>query len=193
MQKQAAILHGTDGTPTGIPWQGKLKDFLEKEGYEVYFPQLPDCHTPNLALYDEFLKNSGWNFTDNIVVGHSSGATAVLHLLEQDWFPKIRAAVLVGTFLNETKLQGADWYEPGQFDDLFVETFDPLKIANKAGAYYFIHGDDDPYCDYDEAREFCGRVGGHFISIPDGGHLNAATKENWLPKLTIRLEIDGVI
>ena len=186
--KRAVILHGTDGTPTGILWQGQLKEYLESKGYEVYFPQLPGCHAPNVATYDKFLQNSGWDFTDNIVVGYSSGATAVLHLLAQEWFPGVCAAVLVGTFLNESKVKGASWYEPGQFDSLFVDDFDPRKIAEKADKLYFVHGDDDPYCDYDEAREFCEKAGGQFMTIHGGGHLSTSTKKPWLPELKDMLE-----
>lgn len=184
-------MHGTSGSPTGIPWQGMLKQMLEKADYDVYFPQLPDCHTPNLARYDEFLRGSGWDFQNNVIVGHSSGSTALLHLLSQNWFPKIRAAILVGTFLNEKKLHGVDWYRPGQFDNLFVETFDPSRIAKKADAFYFVHGDDDPYCDYDEARELCESVDGMFITIPGGKHLSASGDQSWLSKLTTKLNQDG--
>ncbi|MBL8122085.1 alpha/beta hydrolase [Candidatus Saccharibacteria bacterium] len=191
--RQAVILHGTDGTPTGIVWQGNLKKYFEKNGYQVYFPQLPGCHTPNVALYDEFLQQSGWDFTDNIIVGHSSGATTLLHLLGQDWFPRVRAAVLVGTFLNEAKLQGVSWYEPGQFDGLFVEAFDPKKIAQKAAAFYFVHGNDDPYCDYNEAHELCKTLDGTFISIPGGGHLSASGMKADLTELTDILTRDEVL
>lgn len=191
--KKAVILHGTDGSPSGIPWQGKLKAYFEAKGYEVFFPQLPGCHRPNLARYDEFLQSAGWDFTDNIMVGHSSGATTLLHLLNQDWFPKVRAAVLVGTFLNERKLEGASWYEPGQFKDLFVESFDPEKLATKADTLYFVHGDNDPYCDYEEARDLCERTGGKFITIPDGGHLNASINDAWLSELTEVLDDNKVL
>lgn len=191
--KRAVILHGTDGSPSELPWQHWLKNQLEAAGYRVYFPQLLDCHTPNLATYDEFLRESGWDFTDNIVIGHSSGATAALHLLGQEWFPHVRATVLVGTFLNERLLQGVSWYRPGQFDNLFIETFDPKKITPKSDAFYFVHGDNDPYCDYDEAQMFCGQVGGTFITMQSAGHLAKSSGVAELPKLVEQLQRDRVI
>jgi esterase/lipase len=52
MTKRAVILHGTDGIPGELRWEVWLKKQLEDSGYEVFYPQLPDCHTPNLATYD---------------------------------------------------------------------------------------------------------------------------------------------
>jgi predicted alpha/beta hydrolase family esterase len=170
-----------------------LQRQLEQAGYEVYFPQLPGCHTPNLATYDAFLQQSGWDFSDNIVIGHSSGATTLLHLLAAGWFPKIKAAVLVGTFLNERLLRDVKWYEAGQFDKLFVETFDPQKIKQGAEAFYFVHGDNDPYCDYGEAKQLCKEVDGTFITIPGGRHISTSPKFEELPQLTEVLRRDGLL
>lgn len=193
MPKRAAILHGTSGDPSKDGWQKALKNELEASDYEVFFPQLPNSRRPDIAAYDRFLRASGWDFSDNIVFGHSSGSTALLHLLGQDWFPKIRCAVLVGTFLNEKKLTGVDWYEPGQFDALFVETFEPRNLKKKADSFYFVHGDDDPYCDYDEAREFCEKLGGTFITVPGGGHLSSSTRGTGLSEMTRVLKAEKVL
>ena len=191
--KKALILHGTDGTPAGIPWQGWLQRQLEQAGYDVFFPQLPECHTPDLIIYDKFLQESGWDFTDNLVIGHSSGATTALHLLQADWFPHAKAAVLVGTFLNEQLLQGVKWYEPGQFDALFTEKIDPVRLRNGAKTFYFVHGDDDPYCDYGEARALSRELKGTFITIPGGGHLSSTKTHTELPELTTILEKDALL
>ncbi|MFZ2512881.1 MAG: alpha/beta hydrolase [Candidatus Saccharimonadales bacterium] len=191
--KRAVILHGTDGTPTGLPWQGWLQRRLGQAGYEVFFPQLPECHTPDLSAYDTFLRQSGWDFSDNIVIGHSSGATTLLHLLASDWFPKIKAAVLVGTFLNERLLKEVKWYEPGQFDALFIETITPEKIKQGAKAFYFVHGDDDPYCDYAEAKQLYREVDGTFITITGGGHISTSPKFEKLTQLTEVLRRDGLL
>lgn len=191
--KRAVILHGTDGSPDELPWQSWLMYQLESAGYQVYFPQLPDCHTPNLATYDSFLCDSGWDFTDNIVIGHSSGATAALHLLGQEWFPHVGAVVLVGTFLNERLLGGASWYEPGQFNQLFVEVFDPARLASKSDAFYFVHGDNDPYCDYDEAKLLCDQVGGIFITMPGAGHIAKSSGISELPQLAEQFHHDKIL
>lgn len=193
MSKRAVILHGTSGSLTELRWQAWLKRQLEQSGYDVYFPQLPDCDAPNLKTYDRFLKNSGWDFSDNVLIGHSSGATTVLHLLQRDWFPRVRAIVLVGTFLNERLLNAASWYVPGQFDNLFVEKFDTEKIKSKADAFYFVHGDNDPYCDYNEAKKLCDELGGQFITIRGAGHIARTANIAKLPGLAECLRADGIL
>jgi hypothetical protein len=42
--KNAIILHGTGCTPDSF-WQPSIKAFLEKKGYSVWVPQLPDADT----------------------------------------------------------------------------------------------------------------------------------------------------
>jgi predicted alpha/beta hydrolase family esterase len=191
--KRATILHGTSGSPSELEWQVWLKRELKASGYEVCFPQLPDCQKPNLATYDTFLRESGWDFSDNLLIGHSSGATTVLHLLEQDWFPAVDAVVLVGTFLNERLLHNATWYTPGQFDDLFVDDFSPKKIMEKCKKFTFVHGDDDPYCDINDAKILCNELGGEFIEMKQAGHIAKSAGFTKLPLLKDVLVRDGYL
>jgi predicted alpha/beta hydrolase family esterase len=188
--KKAVLLHGTDGSPEycWFPWLTKL---LQVAGLETYVPLLPENHTPNRFLYDEFLQNSGWDFNDNLLIGHSSGATTVLNLLQSDWFPKVDSVVLVGTFLNENLVQNADWYEKGQFINLFPDVFDVEKIKSKANKFYFIHGDDDPYCDINDAKDLCKKIGGEFIVVPGGKHLSSNRTD--LPEIIAPLKDKGLL
>lgn len=191
--KRALMLHGTDGSPTELAWQGWLQQQLVADGWQVFFPQLPDCHRPNLATYDAFLQRAGWDVTDGLVIGHSSGATTTLHLLGQDWFPHVRAAVLVGTFLREDLVKTAPWYEPGQFDQLFVDEFDTAQLRTAADAFYFVHGDNDPYCDYAEARQLCAQLDGTFITLSGAGHIASSANIAEMPELVGELVNDGIM
>lgn len=172
--KRAVFLHGTDGKPTDhwFPW---LRDELDRRGYAIYAPVLPNSHTPNHKVYEDFLKKSGWNFDNNLIVGHSSGATTALNLLSADWFPRVRTVVLVGAFLNEKLTKRADWYEEGQFNDLFLDAYDPEVIKRKADNFVFVHGSDDPYCDIDDARALCNELSGEFLAIEGGKHLSSGS------------------
>lgn len=182
-KKRAVLLHGTDGNPNSI-WQSWLIAQLKMAGYEVFAPMLPENHTPNRLVYDKFLRESGWDFTDSVLIGHSSGATTVLNLLMADWFPPIKAAVLVGTFLNEKLTKTAEWHDPGQFDNLFLEEYDPVVLKSKAGSFYFVHGSDDPYCDIDDAKKLSEQVDGVFITIENGHHLGSESGITELPQIT---------
>ena len=182
--KRAVLLHGTDGSPedTWFPW---INGALKNKGYQVYKPLLPENHTPNKDVYDDFLKNSGWNFANNVIVGHSSGATTILNLLSSSWFPSLKTIVLVGAFLDTVNVVGADWYEDGQFDNLFL----PEKVEN----VYFVHGDDDPYCSYQTAKNMCEKMDGKFITIHNGHHLGSTSGLTRLPGLYEQLVADGAV
>lgn len=180
--KKAVILHGTDGKPSDH-WLGWINDRLKDQGYEVFAPLLPNNHTPDRETYEKFLKQSGWDFKDNIIIGHSSGATTILNLLSTDWFPKVKAAVLVGTFLNEDLLQVVDWYEPGQFDGLFLSDYDADLIKQKADKIILIHGDDDPYCGYEDARKMSEKLGASFVTIKGGGHMSSSFGVTEVPEM----------
>ena len=177
----AVLLHGTDGSPDGnwFPW---LRHQLEERGYQVWSPLLPENHTPNRHTYESFLKDSGWDYRDNLLIGHSSGATTALNLLSTAWFPRVRQTILVGTFLNERLLPGVDWYEPGQFDNLFPDNgFDRERLHSKSESFLFLHGDNDPYCALSDAKQLASSLGADMVTIHNGQHLSSNRTE--LPEL----------
>lgn len=190
--KRAVLLHGTDGKPSyhWFPW---IKNVLEQNQYEIFAPLLPENHTPNRTVYDKFLRESGWDFQDNLLVGHSSGATTALNLLQSDWFPSVKAVVLVGAFLNEKLTKSVEWYELGQFDNLFPAEFNPELLKQKCQKFYFVHSKDDPYCDYKDAKKLCDQLDGTFIEVKHGGHLSDGWNIKQLPGLLAQLRADNLV
>ena len=192
MLKKAVLFHGTDSNPDDFwfPW---LQSYLEQKGYKVYAPLLPNNHMPNKNTYDDFLKNSGWDFSDNLLIGLSSGATTILNLLQSEWFPKVKACVLAGTFLNEKLTKDADWVIKGQFDNLFLDSYRPNIMLKKCTKFYFVHGSNDPYCDINDAKELSGKLNGTFITIKNGHHLGKTSGLLDLPQLIKALEKDHIL
>ena len=192
--KRAVFLHGTSGDPLHHWWPW-LKAEFEKSGYEVWAPLLPDNDRPNDMTYWKFLASQNWDFHDNVLVGHSSGATTVLNLLAREEFPQVKAAVLVGAFLNEDLTsKSADFDHTDQFADLFpADGFDWQVIQRKAEKFYFVHGNDDPYCSYADAVETCETLGGEMITIQNGGHLSTRFGVTELPQLVNSLQRDAIL
>lgn len=180
--KRAVILHGTDASPEAnwFPW---MKKTLEGKGYKVWVPFLPGNHTPNAKVYNDFLVGSGWDFTDNLVIGHSSGAVSVLNLLMDNRFPAIKTGVVVGSWHTCAK----PWTPPEQFKDLFPKDgFDFEKIQSKSKKLIFVHGDNDPYCPIEQAKWLAEQTNSEIVTIPNGHHLGSKFKE--LPELVQILE-----
>jgi len=180
--KRALILHGTDGNP-GENWFPWLKVKLEVEGYEVWVPQMPDCHTPNRETYAKFLLESGWDFADNVVIGHSSGAVEVLNMLDDERFSKLKLAVCAGAWAaGDPEDGGEDWLEPGQFDGLFPsDGFNFATMKQKADNIVFLHGDNDPYCPLEQAQFLAKSLDADIMVVQNGHHLGSKFPE--LPQL----------
>lgn len=172
--KRAVILHGTDGHPKHhwMPW---LKAKLEEQGYEVWVPELPENHTPNAQVYNDFLLGQGWDFADNIVVGHSSGAVSVLNLLMDERCPKIKLGVMVGAWAGG---QPMGHFDENQFAGLFPENgFDFELIKSKADHLAFLHSDDDPYCPLEQAQYLAGQLDAPITVLHSAGHISGGFKE----------------
>lgn len=160
-------MHGTDADHTynWFPW---LKTELEKIGYEVWVPDLPRADRPNIQRYNDLLLSRGWDFQDNLIVGHSSGSVAILGLLQA--LPDdttIDTAVLVGSFTKRLPESDPSW---DMLRELFDKPFDFEAIKRKAQHFIFVHSDNDPYCPLEQARELHSKVGGEFVLLPGLGH-----------------------
>ena len=184
---KAVILHGTDGKPSHnwFPW---IKSELESRGFKVWIPELPNNHTPNRHVYNNFLLDSNWDFKNNLVIGHSSGAVSVLNLLEDNRCPSIDTGILVGAW---AKMDGTD-LDKKQFKNLFPEDgFNFSKIKEKSKKLIFLHGDDDPYCPLAQAKWLAKQTSSEIIIIPGGQHLGSTYKK--LPELLDILKKENLI
>lgn len=167
--KNVLILHGTDGYPTGN-WFDWLKTKLEKENWKVWVPQLPGANRPNIQRYNEFLiANDNWEFNEeSVLVGHSSGAVAILGFLQD--LPdgkKVDTCYLVGSFKNNLDREA--------LDDLFLKPFDFELIKTRANKFVFIHSDNDPYCPLEHAKYLSEKLGGELIIKPGQFHFSTGT------------------
>lgn len=164
--RNALILHGTSSNSDGnwFPW---LKKELEKIGWNVWVPDLPDADRPNVKKYNKFMfNNKNWKFdSDSVLIGHSSGAVAILGLLQH--LPpnvKVDTCILVGAFKNDLS-----W---PNLRGLFEETFNLEFIKKKAKRFVFIHSKDDPHCPPEQAEYLAKRLGGKLIMKEKEGHFN---------------------
>lgn len=171
--KNALILHGTDGYPTEN-WFDWLRQELEKIGYQASVPQLPHADRPNIDRYNQYLltktpPNRNFRFNEEtILIGHSSGAVAILGLLQT--LPDeaaVDTCYLVGAFKDDL---GWD-----VLSELFVTPFDFAKIKTKVKKFVFIHSDNDPYCPLEHAQFLAKELAGQLIVRAGQKHFSVGT------------------
>lgn len=188
--KRAVILHAMEQNSQGhwYPW---LKLQLETRGYQVWTPNLPNPDFPNTQQTTEFLlANKDWDFSDNIIIGHSSGAVEVLYLLQS--LPKnikVKEAVIISSF--DRPVPGME----GQHKDVFTEPLDFEEIKASANRFTFIHGADDPWCPVEGARNLVEATGGELILVENGGHFSTSldSKYTEFPELINILEERNIL
>ena len=178
--KKVLVLHGT-GASSKENWFPWLKSELEKSGYDVWVPDLPGADKPNIQRYNKFIfENRPWDFEEEtVIIGHSSGAVAILGLLQQ--LPedvKVGTCYLVGSFRNDL---GWD-----SLKELFIESFDFEVIKKKAEKFVFIHSDNDPYCPLDHAEYLAEKLSGELIIRQGQGHFSTNTNPEYTQFLFLR-------
>ena len=79
-------------------WDDKLVDSLRRElgdGYEVRYPRMPAEDDPSDATWGPAIREAMATLDDGaVVVGHSVGATLLVHALAEDT-PEVRLAAIV--------------------------------------------------------------------------------------------------
>ena len=138
--KRVFIVHCWEGNPDYC-WYPSVKADLEKQGFQVNVPAMPETAMPKQSLWVPRLKELiGRSDADTFLVGHSIGCAAIMRYLEQ---------------LGDGQEVGGVVFVAGFTDDLgfpeihnFFET--PLnfsKIRSSSRGFIAIHSDNDPFVD----------------------------------------------
>jgi len=163
--KNAVILHGTDETPKymWLPW---IKKELEKKGYSVSIPQLPQADHPMLENWLPVALKETYT-EETILLGHSAGGPLQLSVLE-NITTRIKQAILVAGY---ARVKG----DEKEADPIVQKSYKWEKIANHVENIIFINSDNDPWgCDDKEGRYMLDNVGKGTLIIPKGeGHMGS--------------------
>jgi predicted alpha/beta hydrolase family esterase len=167
--KNVLILHGTqaDSKSNWFTW---LKEELDKRGFKTWLPDLPNSNLPSLTGINKFIfSNKDWEFnSDSIIVGHSSGAIAILSILSE--LPSsvvLDECILVSYFTEGSS--GGKWELNAK---LFDYDFDFARISKHAKKFIIVHSGNDPYAPLEDAKALAEKLGGELIIKKDQGHFN---------------------
>lgn len=163
--KNASIFHGTGESP-GHFWFPWTKDQLEKKGYKVWLPQLPDTDHPDIKKWLPFVLNNGTFNTQTVLIGHSVSSPLILSVLENIKTP-IRQAILVAAFFEPLK--------GFRRDPMLQKTYNWEKIKKNCPSITIINSDNDPWgCDDKAGKKLAGNLDAKLIVSHDG-HFGSET------------------
>ncbi len=166
--RSAVIMHGTLGSPHGnwFPW---LAQKLSERGYTVTVPQFPSPQGQSLESWLQTLHETDIQFDSNtLLIGHSLGATFLLHILESLPMP------VMGTFLVATPLSFIGISEYDSLNRTFLKTdFDWATITRNTPILEICHGSEDPYVPLSQAIELGKYLSKPVTVIPGAKHLSS--------------------
>jgi len=190
--KRAFIIHGWGGNPEEgwFPW---AKKELEKKGFEVYVPTMPDAYgkkQPQIEPRINAIKESvGVPDENTYFIGHSIGCQSIDRYLETlPLETKIGGVVYVARWLT---LKGLDDYEKEDRETAkpWLETpidFEKVRIISPKSVAIFTK--NDPFVDVGNAEFFREKLGSETIVLESGGHLNDESNTKKLPEVIRAIE-----
>jgi len=159
--KRVILLHGNGGGTGHDQWFPYIKEAVEQQGIACIAPDLPDAVLARKSFWFPYFTDVLQIGPDDIVIGHSSGALAIMKYAEDH---KIGASVLVGTYY--TDLGYDDERTSGYFDTPW--RWDAIK-ANQQWTAIFASA-DDPYIPIAEPQYIRDKLGSTYVAFTDRGH-----------------------
>ena len=142
-------------------WYAWVRDELKKRGYEVFAEDMPDAHLARAIVWLPYMAEVIGGDTNVILIGHSSGAVAILRYLENH---RSLGAIIVGA--NHTDLGFVEEKLSGYYQD----PWEWAKIkANTQWIAQFC-STDDPYIPLSEPRYIHEQLGTDYHELEGRGH-----------------------
>ncbi len=154
------LIHGFEGSPNGIffPW---LRKELEKRGYAVQAPALPNAKHPNLEEQISYVLKTVKFDENTIVFGHSLGSVVALKTVERLGHP-VKKLILAAGFARAPSLRG----KKRDYEKTFDWKFDFGKIKRNAGKIVILSDSSDMVVPPKEAEYLKSVLGGRVFSFP---------------------------
>jgi len=174
--KKVIIVHCWEGNPDYC-WYPNTKEELEKKGYEVVVPEMPETNTPKFNKWLQKLKEVIGEPNESLyLVGHSLGCITILKYLESlKENQKIGGAILVAGFTADLG------YEEIKS---FIET--PVsfeKIKTHCQKFVAIHSDNDPHVSLKYGDIFKEKLNAKLIIKHNMGHFSSKDNCIQLPEV----------
>lgn len=183
MVKRVFIVHGWDGNPQEgwFPW---LKKELEKRGFYVEVPKMPDTSKPKIDAWVSYLSKTVGNADENtFFVGHSVGCQTILRYLET--LPNqmlVSGCVFVAPWFN---LVGLTEDEERIIRPWLEKPIEFTRVKLHTSNFISIFSDNDPFVSLENKNLFKNLLGSKIIVKHKKGHFSG---EDNITKLSVVLE-----
>ena len=163
--KRVFIIHCWDGRPNYC-WYPWVKKELEKNGFQVVVPAMPETETPKMDKWvPELRKLVGSPDKNTYLVGHSVGCITILRYLESlEKIEKIGGAILVAGFTDDLGYK--------EIKNFFETPIDFEKIKSHCENFIAIHSDNDPYVPLKHGDIFKEKLNAKLIVKHKMGHFS---------------------
>ncbi len=185
--KRIIIIHqwmaGAEGD-----WRPWLRNELEKQGYEVIIPDMPDIDTPIIEKWNDQLASIvGVPDEDTYFIGHSIGCQTILRYLETIQSP-VGGAIFVAGWFDLTYVEND---EVRAIAEPWIKT--PInfeKITNVLPKSVAILSDNDIYVSFNDASAiFEKQLHSKIITLHNAGHITAEDGFTKLPEIIDQLNL----
>jgi len=167
---RAIIIHGWDGN-SKKHWYPWLKKELEKKGFKVEVPAMPNTSEPKIETWISHLKKVvGKLDNETCFIGHSIGCQAIMRYLEKENFNgKVGKVVFVAGWF---KLDNLEDEESEKIADPWMNI--PInfeKVKQKLSELIVFLSSNEPYgCVKSNAQIFREKLNAKVIIEKDKGH-----------------------
>lgn len=162
--KRVIILHGNGGSTGNDDWYPYIKSNLAAIGVECFTPDLPDNVLARKKYWFPFFTDVLKLNPQDIVIGASSGALAILKYTEDH---KIGASILVGTYYTDLG------YEDERTSGYFDTPWNWQKIKANLEWTAIFASTDDPYIPIAEPQFIRDQLGSEYFEFNDRGHFGS--------------------
>jgi uncharacterized protein len=162
--KRVFIIHGWEGNPND-GWKRWLRAALEKEGYKVIAPQMPNAEMPQMAEWISTLSELvGKPDKDSYFVGHSLGCIAILRYLETlEEGDQVGGCVLVAGFIDDLGIR--------PIRNFLLSELDAKKVKKRCRNFVVISSEKDPYIPFEKTQHMIDALGAKFVLEKGKGHI----------------------
>jgi predicted alpha/beta hydrolase family esterase len=168
--KRVILLHGNGGSTGSDNWQPYIKKGLDELGVICLSPDLPDNIAARMKYWFPYFDNELKIDEEDIVVGHSSGALAIMKYAETH---KLGGSVLVGIYYTDLG------YEDEKASGYFDTNWNWESIKENQNWNVIFASEDDPYIPIEEPRFIRDQLDSEYYELENEGHFGGHEK----PKL----------